>query len=468
MTELFERGLDQDKVTLPTQYLTADADIRELINKLALAKILWLDTETADYNTYNPRVSLIQVLAEPGDLTGDRVYILDVLDKPDLVTYFVNQIMVNPKIIKVFHNARYDLKFLGKEQAKNIICTYKLAQKITKTVLQVTDLKLKTLAAQLCKFSNIDKEEQRSNWGRRPLTEKQLEYAKMDPVYLAQVHQRLLKITKNNLETVSPVSLSVTNVRVAFECPRLFYLGHRFGGKTLFLPSGNEGRIGTAFHDLSEQFVSLAKQDERFPALFEPAFDQLQVEVLTPMLQKLFYDVAFFPYLQLTIQNDSSKAPALHKLWQGLTGLIRRWAELLIGNRRYCSAQEVIPKTFLAQELNVKHEFTLPDSIQQLVKGRFDSLVYDFERQRLYVVEYKTYRSVDHSAQLAQVALYSYMLREKIGVRINSAVYSVLPDLQELTFSWEQLENTVHQLVPHKLQKMRQWLTWEREHLSFA
>jgi len=445
----------------PKQYLTGAADIRALIDKLALNKILWLDTETADYNTSNPRVSLIQVLAEPENLTGDRVYILDVLDKPELVTYFVDQIMVNPKIEKVFHNASYDLRFLGKEQAKNVTCTYKLAQKITKAVLQVTDLKLKTLAAQLCKFSNIDKEEQGSDWGRRPLTKKQLEYAKMDPVYLAQVHHRLLEITKNNLETVTPMSLSVTNVKVAFECPRLFYLGHRFDGKTLFLPPGNEVKIGTAFHDLSEQFVAHAKQDKRFQALFEPAFEELQLSAIAPSLQKLFYDVAFFPYLQLTIQNDSSKAPALHKLWQGLTGIIRRWAELLVGNRRYCSAQEVISKTFLAQELSVKHEFTLPDGTQQMVKGRFDSLVYDFEHQRLCVVEYKTYQSADHSAQLAQVAVYSYMLQEKIGVSINSAVYSVLPDLQELTFSWEQLENTVHQLVPKKLQQMRQWLIWE-------
>jgi S-DNA-T family DNA segregation ATPase FtsK/SpoIIIE len=229
----------------------------------------------------------------------------------------------------------------------------------------------------------------------------------------------------------------------------------------MFLPTGNEVGIGAAFHDLSEQFVNLAKQDERFQALFEPAFNELQVEAIAPQLQKLFYDLAFFPYLQATIQTAPSKAPALLQLWQGLTGLIRRWAELLVGNRRYCSAQEVIPKTFLAQELSVEHKFTLPDDTQQLVKGRFDSLVYDFEHQRLCVVEYKTYQSVDYSAQLAQVALYSYMLREKIGLSINSAVYSVLPDFQELTFSWEQLENTVHQLVPQKLQQMRQWLTWE-------
>ena len=245
------------------------------------------------------------------------------------------------------------------------------------------------------------------------------------------------------------------------KCPRLFYLGQHFGGKTMFTPPGNSAGIGTAFHDLCEQFVSLAKQDERFPALFQPAFNELLEDALAQEWQLLFYDLLFFPYLQATIKTDPNKAPALHQLWQGLTGLLRRWAQLLIANRRYCSAAEVISKTFLAQELSVKHEFTLPDGTKQLVKGRFDSLIYDFEHQRLCVVEYKTYQSTDRSAQLAQVALYSYMLQEKIGVSINSAVYSVLPDLQELTFSWEQLENTVHQLVPQKPQQMQQWLTWE-------
>jgi S-DNA-T family DNA segregation ATPase FtsK/SpoIIIE len=68
----------------------------------------------------------------------------------------------------------------------------------------------------------------------------------MDTVYLAQVHRRLLEL-KNPIkpEPVTKISnsehhsFSVTKVRVAFECPRLFYLGHRFGGKMMFQPSGS-------------------------------------------------------------------------------------------------------------------------------------------------------------------------------------------------------------------------------------
>jgi ribonuclease D len=83
-------------------YLTKADEIRSIITKFASAKTLWLDTETADWQTPNPRLSLIQVLAEPKDVTGECAYILDVLDKPELVSYFVSQIMANPTLKRSF------------------------------------------------------------------------------------------------------------------------------------------------------------------------------------------------------------------------------------------------------------------------------------------------------------------------------------------------------------------------------
>jgi DNA segregation ATPase FtsK/SpoIIIE, S-DNA-T family len=256
-------------------------------------------------------------------------------------------------------------------------------------------------------------------------------------------------------------SFSVTKVRVAFECPRLFYLGHRFGGSVMFLPKGNLPNVGTQFHSLADRLMFLAKQEPRFQELFVPNAGDLQVEAIAQQMQNLFYELEFYPLLQKVAQAKGNKAQSLYQVWQGLIGLIRRWAELLVNNRQYCAADEVIPKTLLDLKPSVKHEFLLPNGAKQLVQGRFDSLIYDFAQHRLCVVEYKTYQSPDKSAQLAQVALYSYMLREKIGVPIDSAVYSVLPDWQELTFSWDELENTVHQLIPQKLQQMQSWIAWE-------
>lgn len=451
-------------------YLTKPTDIYLIITQFTAYSTLWIDTETADWQTSNPKISLIQVLADPTDLIGNNAYILDVLNKPDLVTYFVNQIMANPSIEKVFHNATYDVRFLGKELAQNVTCTWKMAKKLKKKSAEIKllpNLKLKTLSEELCNFSNVDKTEQSSDWGRRPLSEKQLQYAKMDTVYLAQVHLRLLEIHNLNQPDSVPnynsekTSFSVTKVRVAFECPRLFYLAHRFGGKTMFLPTNYPKGVGTAFHKLAEEFIHIAKREPQFKGLFESPAEQLNEEVVASEMQQLFYKLKFFPYLQNAIKENPSQAMVLHQIWQGLIQLIKHWAKLLVKNRQYCPADTVISSTLIAGEIKLEHKFNLPDGSQQKVVGKLDSLVRDYEKQRLCVVEFKTYHPLDPSSQLAQVSLYSYLLWQQTKIAIDSAVYCVLPEFKEYHYSWEQLENTVHQLTPYKLQQMQQWLTWE-------
>ncbi len=179
-------------------YLTEETEIKDLIDEMAETKILWLDTEVADYNTKKPRLSLIQILAYPQDINGSRTFIIDVLDKPILIDYFISKIMFNKNIEKVFHNGSYDLIFLGKAEAKNVTCTLKIAKEMPYYILPISKYDLKTLTEKLTDFQEINKEEQGSNWGKRPLTQEQLQYAKMEPVYVAHIHQRLLSILKKN------------------------------------------------------------------------------------------------------------------------------------------------------------------------------------------------------------------------------------------------------------------------------
>jgi DNA segregation ATPase FtsK/SpoIIIE, S-DNA-T family len=458
------------------QYLTQSTEIRAAITNLASTKTLWLDTEIADWDTPYPKLSLIQALANSQDSIGNSAYILDVLYKPDLAAYFIDQIMVNPEIEKVFHNAPFDLKYLGGKEAQNVTCTLKIARKITRERLKVSNLQLKTLAAELCHFPNVDKEQGRSDWGQRPLNPKQLQYAAMDVLYLSAVHHRLLQTVKpsatNNIfnmengskqstEKAGLSSLTATKVRVAFECPRLFYLKERFGGNTLFLPKDSAIGIGSVFHKLVDEFINLAIQNQEFQDIFKLEASQLQVEAITLQMQQLFYRLRFSPYLEQAIKKDAHQAQALLKLWQSLQGLIKHFAKSLITNRRYCNSASVIRNTFVDENRTLEYHINLPDGTQQRVAGEFDCLLYNFENKRLCVVEFKTYQSADPSAQLAQVALYSYMLWQKKKVAVDSAVYCVLPEFKEYKYTWEQLENTVHQLIPYKLQQMQQWLTWE-------
>ena len=456
-------------------YLTDATKIKTQINQFSLSKILWLDTEVADYLTSKPRLSLIQVLANPTEFTSKSAYIFDVLDKPNLTAYFIEQIMVNTQIEKVFHNAGFDLKYLGKNVAQNITCTYKIARKITKEVLQTSNLKLKTLATELCNFTDVDAEGGASDWGKRPLSVKQLDYAAMDTVYLAAVHRRLLEFNSHNENNIFNMvantnkwtkktdssSLTATKVRVAFECPRLFYLNDKFGGKTLFLPQDTATGIGKIFHYLVDEFIRLTTVEPRFQKLFNPKASQLQVETVAGEMEDIFYQAKFLSYLEKIVAKDSSKAQPMLQVWHGLQGIIKRFAEILIVNRHYCSAESLISNTFISQERQLEHYFNLPNGRQQQIRGEFDCLIYNWESQRLCVIEFKTYQPLDPSAQLAQVSLYSYMLQQKQQVSVDSAVYCVLPEFKEYHYDWEQLENTIHQLIPYKLQQMQEWLSWQ-------
>jgi DNA segregation ATPase FtsK/SpoIIIE, S-DNA-T family len=459
-------------------YLKDSVEIKKQITQFTSAKTLWLDTEIADWYTYAPRLSLIQVLAVSDDCTGEHAYLLDVLDKPDLADFFINQIMLNSQIEKVFHNASFDLKYLGEKLALNITCTLKLARKIKKK-LSVTNLKLKTLAVELCNFSQVDLEEQSSDWGKRPLTQKQLKYAAMDTVYLAAVHRCLLK--HSNLETVSnnifnmpshdlkqpstqeSISISATKVRLAFECPRLFYLHHHFGGNSLFLPPDSRIAIGNVFHNLADDFIDVAIKEPKFKELFNPEPSLLNVGEISLQMQQIFYQLKFSSYLENAVAKDVNQAKPMFHVWQGLRGLIKRFAEILVSNRSYCSPERLISNTFILEDRKLEHYFQLSDGTKQKVVGRLDCLVFNFEVKQLCVIEYKTYQPADPSAQLAQVALYSYMLWQKNKVAVDCAVYCVLPEFKEYHYTWEQLENTVHQLIPRKLQQMQQWLSWQQE-----
>jgi S-DNA-T family DNA segregation ATPase FtsK/SpoIIIE len=243
--------------------------------------------------------------------------------------------------------------------------------------------------------------------------------------------------------------VSVTQVRVACECPRLFYLAARFGGCTLFAADPAMAGLGVAFHQLSE---ACALQLPHLELSLEPS------ESVAQSLQQQLYRTVFYPYLQSASALPSAQ---LSLLWQALTRLIQRWAELLVSNRRFCPEPELIAKTFLAQEITVQHNFELLDGGRQAVQGRLDSLLYDFALHRVCVVEYKTYVPPDPASHLAQVALYSVMLRHRLGVPIDSAVYTVLPDWQGQVYAWEQLVESVERLIPAKLLQMQIWQQWQ-------
>ena len=149
-----------------------------------------IDTEATGLQiTERDKLSLIQICGENTD-----VYII----QPDRKTYSAPNlvsVLENDKIQKIGHYLRFDksaLEFFLKCKMKNIFDT-KIASKIVRTYTDSHGLK--NLVQEFCNKS-LDKRQGSSDWNKdiNDLSDKQLEYAANDVVYLLKIKTELEKM----------------------------------------------------------------------------------------------------------------------------------------------------------------------------------------------------------------------------------------------------------------------------------
>jgi ribonuclease D len=149
-----------------------------------------IDTEATGLQiTERDKLSLIQICGENTD-----VYII----QPDRKTYSAPNlvsVLENDKIQKIGHYLRFDksaVEFFLKCKMKNIFDT-KIASKIVRTYTDSHGLK--NLVQEFCNKS-LDKKQGSSDWNKdiNDLSDKQLEYAANDVVYLHKIKKELEKM----------------------------------------------------------------------------------------------------------------------------------------------------------------------------------------------------------------------------------------------------------------------------------
>ena len=137
------------------------------------------------------KLSLIQICDQEGN-----VYII----QPNKKTYKapnIVSVLENDKIIKIGHFLRFDknsLEYFLKCKMKNIFDT-KIASKIVRTYTDAHGLK--NLVQEFCN-KNLDKRQGSSDWNKDidELSDKQLEYAANDVIYLHKIKTELEKMLK--------------------------------------------------------------------------------------------------------------------------------------------------------------------------------------------------------------------------------------------------------------------------------
>lgn len=151
---------------------------------LALAKsdYLTIDTEFLRETTFWPELCLIQ-MAGP-----DMAVIVDPLAKGlDLTPFF--ELMANTAVTKVFHAARQDIEIIF--HLGNLIPHPIFDTQVAAMVCGFGDSVSYDQLVSRIKNIQIDKSSRFTDWSRRPLSEKQLDYALADVTHLREVYLHL-------------------------------------------------------------------------------------------------------------------------------------------------------------------------------------------------------------------------------------------------------------------------------------
>lgn len=162
--------------------ITSTDALRQACDGLAKADYLTIDTEFLRETTFWPQLCLIQ-LAGP-----DMAVIVDPLAGDiDLAPFF--SLMADTSVLKVFHAARQDIEIIHHmggliphpifdTQVAAMVCGFGDSVSYDQLVSRVTG-------------ERIDKTSRFTDWSRRPLSDKQLEYALADVTHLRDVYLHL-------------------------------------------------------------------------------------------------------------------------------------------------------------------------------------------------------------------------------------------------------------------------------------
>jgi ribonuclease D len=155
--------------------------LQDMLYRLSAAAAVAVDTESNSLYAYQERVCLIQ-FSVPGE-----DYLVDPLALDDLSA--LAPLLATAEIEKVFHAAEYDVMVLHRDYGFEINHLFD-----TMVASRIVGWNRYGLASLLQERFGVqtDKRMQRTNWGRRPLTEDQIEYARIDTHYLLPLRDKLL------------------------------------------------------------------------------------------------------------------------------------------------------------------------------------------------------------------------------------------------------------------------------------
>ena len=168
-------------VLLPPMLVNTPDAMDDVLYRLMAASAVSVDTEANSLYAYTDRVCLLQ-FSVPG-----QDYLVDPLALEDLS--MLGPVFAAPEIVKIFHAAEYDVMSLRRDFQFDFVNLFD-----TMIASRIVGWPRFGLASLLEEHFGVQtgKRMQRTNWGQRPLSKEQLEYARLDSHFLLSLRAKLL------------------------------------------------------------------------------------------------------------------------------------------------------------------------------------------------------------------------------------------------------------------------------------
>lgn len=162
-------------------YVTDDAGLRELVDRLRQSDAVGIDTEFMREKTYYARLCLVQLAADGVEAIVDPLAVSDLSPLCDLLG--------DPGVVKVLHAGTQDLEIFYRICRRPIAPVFDTQVAATLAGFQ-QQVGYGAMVQELLGVK-LDKGDSYTDWSRRPLSDTQIEYALNDVRYLPEAHRRL-------------------------------------------------------------------------------------------------------------------------------------------------------------------------------------------------------------------------------------------------------------------------------------
>lgn len=164
----------------PPVWVATQPELHALVKDLSKESSVAIDTESNSLHAYNEQVCLIQFS------TAETDYLVDPLALDDISS--LGKIFASSTIEKIFHAAEYDLICLKRDFDFSVTNLFDTRWAVR--ILGYAGDGLDRLLSE--KFAvQVNKKYQKADWGKRPLSSEEINYARLDTHYLLPLRNML-------------------------------------------------------------------------------------------------------------------------------------------------------------------------------------------------------------------------------------------------------------------------------------